>query len=286
MDTRSWTDEHSRAIAAAAPSVPEAAPDELDRAWAKVRKEMADTPRRRRTRIVVGAVVAAAALGVGGVAAADIYSAHTARTGEGPVNAEDERLGGPGEKLDHTAPDYGTVILEETTDIPFPNEEARLLSRDFQVGTASRNRHQSEEYRISTGAVRYFTAQHAVCAWANEWAAATTADDEAARATATAMIDESSTWPAVADVDPVQRYYYKKKRVTDPETGRKVTKKVVVDETEAAALPAVQEAAHGDDIDAMSTALLDFAPCVREFMGDLPAPADSWWPSVKDARLK
>ena len=286
MDTRSWTDEHSRAIAAVAPSVPEAAPDELDRTWAKVRKEMADTPSRRRARIVVGAAIAAAALGVGGVAAADIYSAHTARTGEGPVDAEDERLGGPGEKLDLTAPDYGTVILEETTDIPFPNEEARMLARDFEVGTASRDRNQPYKASTSTGAVRYFTAKQAVCAWANEWAAATTAGDEAARATAIGMIDESSTWPAVTDVDPAQKYFYKKRRVTDPETGRKVTKKVVVDETPAAALPPVQEAAHGDDIDAMSTALLDFAPCVREFMGDLPAPDDAWWPSVKDARLK
>lgn len=159
---------------------------------------MADTPSRRRARIVVGAVIAAAALGVGGVAAADIYTAGAARV---PSMPRTKRLGGPGEKLDPTAPDYGTVIDEETTDIPFPSDEARQISRADLVADGRRDEPGSAS--VSTGAMRFWTARAAQCAWANEWVVAWEAGDDAASAEAAAMLVASPLdWPAVTDVDP------------------------------------------------------------------------------------
>ncbi|WP_300399799.1 sigma factor-like helix-turn-helix DNA-binding protein [Nocardioides sp.] len=67
------------------------------------RIETGPVRRRRRARVVVGGAVAAAVLGTTAVAAADLYSTHT---GRGPVDAEDLRLGGPGERLDFGAPDF------------------------------------------------------------------------------------------------------------------------------------------------------------------------------------
>lgn len=266
MRTTSWTDEHSQAISAAAPPVPAVSPVELDRTWAAIQESMAAAgpSRHRRTRVLVGAAIALATLMVSGVAVAAVLSAHTGRY---PSDAESIRLGGPGEYLDHAAPDYGTVIDEETTDIPFPNDEAREISRQGLVrdgqlddpGTGS----------VSTGAMRFWTAQGAICAWSNEWAAATTAGNASARARATRMLDDASNWPAVTDVDPDQTIRYEEHEVIDEETG-KTTTETVPNNTEAGYLPLVQKAAHGDDVDALGSVLVRWVYCAPALMPDLP----------------
>lgn len=272
MHTPSWTDEHSEAILAAAPPVPDASSQELDQTWAMVqaRLPVTEIPRRRRVRVLISVGVAAATLTVGGVAAASVWSAHTGRFAS---DAEDARLGGPGERLDSAAPDYGTVIAKLTRDIPFPSNTAREISRQALVDDGQRD--VSDPVLVSTGAMRLWTAQASVCAWADEWAAATNAGDVSARARATRMLDDAVTWPAVTDVDPKQVIKFQEKTVTDEKTGRTATRKVVVDNTEAGYLPLVREAAHGTSVDAMGSVLAYWAGnCVPALFPDLPQALD------------
>lgn len=191
-----WTDEHDRLTAYAAPPVADASDAELDRIWRRVVAGQEPAPRRtrRRRRVVAGVAAVVVLLSASGVAAADLYSA---RTGRGPVDAEDLRLGGPGEKLVMTAPDYGQVVAEETADIPFPSDEARRFAVRLQVRDARGG-------VVSTGAVRAWVAASAVCAWANDWAVATRDGDEAGRAEATSRLREAPSWPAVVVIESAQ----------------------------------------------------------------------------------
>ena len=115
MPATSWTDVHDRLMADAAPPVAESPDAELDRIWTRVAGAMRGDgkPRRRRGHIAIGALVGAVVLGTSGLAAAELYTAHT---GKGPIAAEDLSLGGPGERLDPAAPDYGKVVAGETAD--------------------------------------------------------------------------------------------------------------------------------------------------------------------------
>lgn len=268
MHTPLWTDEHSQAISDAAPPVPDASVQELDRTWDAIHTilPVASAPRPRRMRVLVTAGLAAGALTVGGVAAASVWSAHTDTF---PSDVEDVRLGGPGEYLDSSAPDYGSTITELTRDIPFPSDRARTIARQALVEDGQRD--PADRARVSTGAMRLHTAQAAVCAWANEWAVATNKGDVSARAQATQVLDGAVVWPAVTDVDPNQVITFRKKTVTDAKTGRTVTKKIAVDNTEAGYLPLVRAAAHRKTVDAMGSVLSYWAGnCVPELLPDFP----------------
>lgn len=210
--------------------------------------------------------VAATALTVGGVAAASVWSAHT---GHYPVGAEDLRLGGPGEKLDPAAPDYGSVIDVVTGDIPFPSDAARRISRESQVQDGRREREAPGTSGVSTGAVRLWTARTAVCAWANEWAAATAQGISSTKAQASAMLQEAPTWPAVTDVDPDQVTKSTPFTYVDPTTGRTVNI-TAYDQTEAGYFPLVQKAAHRDDMDAMGAVLAQWGSCEPDLMPAFP----------------
>lgn len=245
MDTPPWTDEHSQAIAAATPHVPELTDAELDRTWATVRAGMRApaAPRRSRARMLLAAALAAATVAVGGVAAAEIYSA---RTGKGPVDAEDLRLGGPGERLDPSAADFGTVIDEETTDVPFPSKETREISRERLVSLYGND---PRGYSgVSTGALRFWTARDAVCAWSNQWALATEAGDDPARAKAAAMLVAAPDWPAVTDVDPRQRIVFQ-------------PSETMPDNTPAGYFPLVREAVQDGDADELGRILSFWGVC-------------------------
>lgn len=197
MDPSTWNGTHDRLLADTAPAVPAPTADEVQRIWSEVERTIAaDRGRRWRLRTGIAAGVGAAVLGTSGLAAAGLY---TARTGEGPQDAEDARLGGPGERLALAAPDYGAVIAEETSDIPFPDRAARELALRQQVEDAEGAA--TDEF-VSTGGVRAWVADQALCAWANQWAAATRDGDEAGRAEAIGMIQAAPTWPAVTAVDP------------------------------------------------------------------------------------
>ncbi|MFT4286189.1 hypothetical protein [Nocardioides sp.] len=209
--------------------------------------------------------MAAATLSIGGVAAAAVWSAHTGRF---PVDAEDLRLGGPGEKLDPSAPDYGSVIDEVTADIPFPSEEARELSRASQVRDGRRGEAPGST-AVSTGALRFWTARAAVCAWANEWAAATTHADAATKAHASTMLEQSPTWPAVTDLDPVQTIKPSPWTYIDPTTGRTVHG-TQYDNTEAGYFPLVQKATYDNDLNALGAVLAQWGSCDPDLMPDFP----------------
>lgn len=187
MHRTPWTDAHDRLMVAAKPAVPEPSAAEIERCWARLAPtvEGPGRPRRsRRARIRVGiaAGIGATVLGTSGLAAAELYTAHT---GKGPVDAEDLRLGGPGEKLAVAAPDFGRVVAEETTDIPFPTAESRALALRQQVEDA---RGAATDEFVSTGALRAWVADAALCSWSNQWAAATRSHHETARAQAIRQI--------------------------------------------------------------------------------------------------
>lgn len=136
-------------------------------------------------------------LGTSGLAVADHYSAHTGRA---PLDAEDVRLGGPGERLDPGAADYGAVVAQETADIPFPDAASRRFAVQDQVHDARFAVPGKES--VASGALRAWVADAALCAWSNQWAAATRDGDGAVRDEAIRMIHEAPTWPAVTDLDP------------------------------------------------------------------------------------
>lgn len=220
MSASSWTNEHERLLADARPITSEMSDAEFERVWTTIAVEVARNPKPRRVplRMVVGAAVGAAVLGTTTVAVAQFHSAHT---GKGPVDIEDLRLGGPGERLDPAAPDYGRVVTQETQDIPFPSAAFRSLAVQNQVDDA-RGAKPGEE-GVSVGAIRAWMADSAVCTWSNQWASATRSGDSAGQAEAALMIRQAATWPAVVAVDPAPYSRQKSLRVTD-ETGTVRTK--------------------------------------------------------------
>ncbi|MFT3873192.1 MAG: hypothetical protein QM714_11195 [Nocardioides sp.] len=274
MHTPRWTDEHSRTITAAAPPVLTASETELDRTWARVREDLptAEVPRRRRPRVAIGAAVVAAILGVGGVATAAVLSAHTGRY---PADAEDLELGGPGEYLDATAPDFPSVIDEVTDDIPFPSKATRAIALRALVADERRDAENEHSGDATTGAMRYWVARDAVCSWANSWSAAMASGDATGQTRAAEMLEGATAWPAVTDVDPEQRIEYRRKRILDPRTGQRVTRTVWVENTPAGYFPLVRKAAQDNDRDAMAAVLGVWGPCTAAQMPDFPQALDT-----------
>lgn len=267
MSTPTWTDEYSQLVAAAEPHVAAATAEELDRVWIRIRDgvPVSRQPRRRRVRILLSAGIAAAVLGASGVAVAAVFSAHTGRY---PVDSEDLRLGGPGERLDPAAPDYGTVIDEVTTDIPFPSDTARQIARQNEVNDG--NREALGAGSVSTGALRFWTARAAVCAWANEWAAATDGGDMSAKAVAARRLQEAVAWPAVTDVDSEQTIQKRWIESTDVSTGQD-TSSWVLDNTPAGYFPLIRQAAMEDDRAALGSVLAQWGTCAPALMPEFPA---------------
>lgn len=262
MPRPTWTDEHSRLVAEAMPDVPAATRQEVDRTWSRVAGAtvVAAPLRRRPVRLLVGVGIAAAVLSTGGVAVAGIISAHTGRYA---VDAEDLRLGGPGERLDPAAPDYGAVVAEVTADVPFPSEKTRQISRQNEVRDGQREDHGRAS--VSTGALRFWTARAAVCAWANEWAAATAAGDASSAARAAQMLEKAPTWPAVTGVDRKQTVERVWIESVDPDTGED-TSSWVWDNTPAGYFPLVRQAVVDDDLEAMGSVLAQWGHCDPDLM--------------------
>lgn len=189
----SWTERHGAAVSDAAPAVPPPAAGELDALWRRI-EGVPEAPRRRpRWRTAVAGVVAIGAIGGAGVATADGWSAHTGQVADDPESIE---LGGPGEYLDPDAPDFAAVVAEVTADIDFPSGEARESAVSWEAEDLA------GAGRVSTGAVRLWTAGHAVCAWSDTWAVALRTGDAETRDEAAATILAARTWPAITDTDP------------------------------------------------------------------------------------
>ena len=266
MRATSWTDVHDRLMADAAPAVAESPDAELDRIWTRVAGAMRGDgkPRRRRGRIAIGALVGAVVLGTSGLAAAELYTAHS---GKGPIGAEDLSLGGPGERLDPAAPDYGKVVAGETADIPFPSLEARELAVQDQVHDARFAKPRTED--VSVGAVRAWVADAALCSWSNRWAAATRDGEEADRAEAIGMIQNAAKWPAVAAIDPEPYSRMKTHQVTDGK-GSTWTERYR-DESQFYYLGTLGQAVQGRDLDAVAEVLAENnGYCRPHLVRDLP----------------
>jgi hypothetical protein len=253
MNTPHWTEEHSRVVADATPDVPAADDLELARTWATIRRGLpvGTTAGRRRARLVVGSALTAATLAVGGVAAAGGFSAHT---GTYSSDAEDVRLAGPGEWLDPVAADFGGVITNEIADIPFASDADRAAVVGNLVADGRRDAADPTiSSRVSTGEVRAWSAQGAICGWAEQWADATLNGDTARRDAAIGKLGEASTWKAVTDIDPKQRTGTKKTTARDLQTGK--TRNLIVDDsTQFAYLSTLQKLARGTDVEEMDAA--------------------------------
>jgi len=190
-----WSRVHSDEIRGSAFEVPGFNADQQDELWQQI-KTRASTPRRRRVgwRGVVAGVVAVGAVGVAGAAAADVFTAHT---GKGPADAEDVELGGPGERLNPSAPDFAAVLSQSTSDIPFPSAQSRNSALSWEVEDLS----DEQNTLVSVGALRLWTAGHALCSWSNEWAVALSAADTRAAGRAADVILEARNWPSIKDTD-------------------------------------------------------------------------------------
>lgn len=229
-----WTDDHGRAVREASPDVPPFTEHERKALWRQIQVAGADTePRRsrRRWKTLVAGVVAAGAVGVAGAATAEVLTAHT---GNEPSDAEDIELGGPGERLNPTAPDFAAVLVEVTTDIHFPSEQSREQALAWETDNYS-----SDPAQVSTGAVRLWMAGHALCSWTNTWAVAARTGDDVAERRAADVILGARTWPAIT--------------ASDPE---------MANESEFAWLPVLQRAVESGDPSAASDALAPHQSCM------------------------
>ena len=249
MDPTTWTGTHDRLLTDAVPDLEQPSAADLERVWSEVERTIADGRRQRRVRLGIAAGVGAVVLGTSGLAAAGIYSA---RTGDGPQDAEDLRLGGPGERLALAAPDYGEVIAEETKDIPFPTAADRAFALGEQIADAERAG--TDEF-VSTGAVRAWVADQALCSWSNQWAAATRDGDEAGRAEAIAMIQQAPTWPAVTAIDP-EPFSRMRSQEVQGEDGVVRTERYR-DESQFYYLAELGDAVEGRDLGAVARVLAD-----------------------------
>ncbi|MBA8805478.1 hypothetical protein FB382_003769 [Nocardioides ginsengisegetis] len=195
---------------------------------------------------------------------ADYYTAHT---GHGPSDSEDRRLGGPGERLDPAAPDYGAIIADETADIPFPTAHARQFAVQDQVHDARFATPGSE--RVAVGAIRAWIADAAVCAWANQWAAATRDRNEDARVEAIRVLLQAPNWPAVTAIDP--HPYSRIETMDSVDAQGDTSSQQVQEESQFYYLAELGKAAHGTDLDALAEVLAaNNGYCRAELVPDLP----------------
>jgi hypothetical protein len=152
-------------------------------------------PRSRRLKLAFVAAALAVVVGVGvGVAtAAGVFSA---RTGIFPSSTE-VPIGGPGEELNPAAPDFRSVALKLSSDIPYPSGYRSwrdlVITREIQTADGGLE---------TTGALHGYFAGSAFCAWVQDWRHATsTGDSEEAQQAAT-TIAAAPGWSAVTAEDP------------------------------------------------------------------------------------
>jgi hypothetical protein len=184
----------------------------IDGALDEIGAAITSRPPRSRRRRSLGAprrvlLVAATmfAIGAGVAAGAVVFGAHT---GLFPTKA-DEAMGGPGEALDPTAPDFREVALQIASDIPYPEgyDSWREWVLETQVTTSDDGTPGGSESPfpagvVSTGALHGWFAASAFCAWVQSWRQASIAGDANATAQGAQTIAEAPGWKAVTDEDP------------------------------------------------------------------------------------
>lgn len=255
-DESRWTQSLSQAVADAAPATSCVTQDELDRVWNRVVLTMEAPARRPRHRkLAAGVATAVFVVGVGGTATAAVLL--SARTGAGPVDHEDLTLGGPGERLDLAGDDLAQVIAEETRDIPFPTGEDRRISNAQQTRELQTR---ALDARVSVGALRGFTVDDALCAWANDWAVAVSTRDEEARTVAASALSSAESWPAVLALDTDFKI-----NEGDFSGGNGLE-----DSTRFGYVSLIKDALAGRDVGAMGDAFASHVRCIPALVPDLP----------------
>ena len=231
-----WSERHAGVVREAAPEVPAFSAGEQVALWEQI-EITATAPRARRSRWrgVVAGIVAVVAVGVGGAAAAGVFSAHT---GKGPVDSEDVELGGPGERLNPQAPDFALVLKEATRDVQFPSVQARDSALSWEVG-ANVQPSSDETTLVSTGALRLWMAGHALCSWSNTWAMALRTGDITTEKQAADVILGARRWPSITDTDPD-----------------------MANESEFAWLPDLEQAIRSEDLSGAKDALAPHGACM------------------------
>jgi hypothetical protein len=119
-------------------------------------------------------------------------------------------MGGPGEALDPTAPDFREVALQIASDIPYPEgyDSWREWVLESQVPTSADGTTPGGSESpfpagvVSTGALHGWFAASAFCAWVQSWRQASIAGDANATAQGAQTIAEAPGWKAVTDEDP------------------------------------------------------------------------------------
>jgi hypothetical protein len=151
----------------------------------------ASAPRRfTRPFLALGLAAAMVVIG-GGVAAGAVLSAHTGKV----VPKAQVPMGGPGEELNPAAPDFRSVALQISADIPYPPGYGNW--RELVVADAS-----DPSGLVSSGALHGWFAMSAFCAWVRDWGQAVGAGDSSTAATAAQTIAQAPDWKAVTDEDP------------------------------------------------------------------------------------
>ncbi len=197
MSSPDWSERHRCAVREAAPEVPSLTAGEQRALWHRIEASVAPPEvRRARWKTVAAGVVAVVAVGGVGAATANVLSA---RTGAFPVDAEDVELGGPGERLDPAAPDFAAVVEDVTADIRFPTTASRERALSWEVESLSSDK---DPAWVSTGALRLWTAGHALCSWSNTWASALRTNEAAIESQAAAVVLGARDWPSISDTDP------------------------------------------------------------------------------------
>jgi hypothetical protein len=174
------------------------------------RRARAPARRRKRSRSRAVVILAAVFAATATVAAAAGLSAHTGRWQPTPqqiasASPEDAArmqsevdMGGPGELLDPTAPDYRDVALQVASDIPYPHGfdswRDYLISREIQTADPGGVE--------SSGALHGWFAASAFCAWIQDWRRADLSGDTGTAADAAHVISAAPSWEAVTDEDP------------------------------------------------------------------------------------
>jgi hypothetical protein len=164
-------------------------------------------PFRRPRAVIIAAVVVFAAATVAAAAALTAHTGTFNPTREQIAKASPDEaarmqsqldMGGPGEFLDPSAPDFREVALQIASDIPYPGGYESW--RDFLI---------SEEIRLadgtateSSGALHGWLAGSAFCAWVQVWRQADLTGDAATATHAAQVISEAPGWKAVTDEDP------------------------------------------------------------------------------------
>jgi hypothetical protein len=155
-------------------------------------------PRSLRPRLRIALAVGVLALVVGGVATAAVaLHAHSGIFARGTG----VQPGGPGENLNLAAPDFHSVALKLSADIPYPAAYASW--RDWVVTEqAPGPGGATTSDQVTTGALRGWFAASAFCAWLQDWRQAVSGGNSAEAQQAASTIAVAPEWSAVTAEDP------------------------------------------------------------------------------------